>query len=79
MRETDHVMATGEIKRMVQGRGFGFIAAHGGREIFPHRSGIAGLTFGSPHEGLWVAFGVGKGEKGPHVVRVHLAEASQLN
>jgi cold shock protein len=72
------VMATGKIKRMVQERGFGFISADDGREIFFHRSGVEGTTFEALREGLRVAFDVEKGQKGPRAVHVHLSEAAQL-
>jgi CspA family cold shock protein len=72
-------MATGKIKRMVQERGFGFISADDGREIFFHRSGVEGTTFEALQEGQRVAFNVERGEKGPRAVHVHLAEAVQTS
>ncbi len=71
------IMATGKIKRMVQERGFGFISADDGREIFFHRSGVEGTTFEALKEGLRVAFEVEKGQKGPRAVHVHVAEPAR--
>jgi CspA family cold shock protein len=71
------IMATGKIKRMVQERGFGFISADDGREIFFHRSGIEGTTFEALREGQRVSFEVEKGQKGPRAVHVQLAEVAQ--
>src|SRR5688572_22057672 len=58
-------MATGKVKRLVQERGFGFISADDGREIFFHRSGVEGTTFEALQEGQRVSFEVEKGQKGP--------------
>jgi CspA family cold shock protein len=68
-------MATGKVKRIVQERGFGFIAADDGREIFFHRSGVEGTTFEMLREGQRVSFDVEKGQKGPRAVHVKAAEA----
>jgi cold shock protein len=73
------IMATGKIKRLVQERGFGFISADDGREIFFHRSGVEGTTFEMLREGQRVSFDVEKGQKGPRALHVHLAEAAQSN
>jgi CspA family cold shock protein len=70
-------MATGKVKRLVQERGFGFISADDGREIFFHRSGVEGTTFEALREGQRVAFDVEKGQKGPRAVHVQAADATQ--
>jgi CspA family cold shock protein len=69
-------VATGKVKRLVQERGFGFISADDGREIFFHRSGVEGTTFEALHEGQRVSFDVEKGQKGPRAVHVQVAEAA---
>jgi len=70
-------MTTGKVKRLVQERGFGFITADDGREIFFHRSGVEGTTFESLREGQRVSFDVEKGQKGPRAVHVQVAEAGK--
>jgi CspA family cold shock protein len=70
-------MATGKVKRLVQERGFGFIAADDGREIFFHRSGVEGTRFEVLREGQRVSFEVERGQKGPRAVRVQLAEKGE--
>lgn len=63
-------MAKGSIKRIVRDRGFGFIAAEDGREVFFHRSGLADLEFADLKEGQKVEFEVEKSDKGPKAVRM---------
>jgi CspA family cold shock protein len=55
-------MATGKVKRLIQERGFGFIVADDGREIFFHRSGVEGITFEGLQEGERVSFEVERGQ-----------------
>ena len=64
----------GLIKRLFRDRGFGFIKAEDGREIFFHRSGLRGVRFDSLSEGQLVEFEVGTGPKGPRAVDVRLKE-----
>ncbi len=50
-------MATGEIKRLERGRGFGFIRPVGASEdVFFHSSGLQGLIFDELNEGQTVEF-----------------------
>ena len=50
-------MARGVIKRLVGGRGFGFIQAEGGTEdLFFHSSSVEGIPFDSMSEGQAVEF-----------------------
>lgn len=70
-------MATGKVKRLVQERGFGFIAADDGREIFFHRSGVEGTTFEALREGQRVSFEVEQAQKGPRATHVRQAEAAK--
>jgi CspA family cold shock protein len=65
---------TGSVKRVVQERGFGFIAAEDGQEYFFHRSGLdASLNFESISVGDKVSFAVESGEKGPRARQVRAA------
>jgi cold shock protein len=60
----------GTIKKVVRDRGFGFINAQDGQEVFFHRSGFQGLDFDSVREGQHVQYEVERGEKGPRAVRI---------
>ena len=60
----------GKIKRIIWRRGFGFIVAEDGQEIFFHRSSLEGLDFEALEEGLSVEFDVEEGPKGPRAVKV---------
>jgi len=65
----------GTIKRVIRERGFGFISAEDGREIFFHRSALEGMDFDTLEEGNSVEFNVEKGPKGPRAVNVSMVEA----
>ena len=60
----------GTIKKFVRDRGFGFIQAYDGREIFFHHTSLQQLDFDTLMEGEKVEFDVERGEKGPRAVRV---------
>src|SRR5439155_25405534 len=60
----------GTIKKVVRDRGFGFIHANDGREIFFHRSSLQQLDFDSLKEGQNVDFDVERAEKGPRAINV---------
>ena len=60
----------GKIKKVIPDRGFGFISAENGEEVFFHRSGLEGLDFDSLTEGTDVEFNVEKGPKGNRAVNV---------
>ncbi len=55
----------GTIKRIVNGKGFGFIAAEDGSEYFFHQSACTRVPFDQLHEGQAVTFDKGQGPKGP--------------
>ncbi|NIS68688.1 MAG: cold shock domain-containing protein [Proteobacteria bacterium] len=65
----------GKVKRLIQDRGFGFIGAEDGREIFFHRSALDGTDFNTLKEGNSVEFEVEKGPKGPRAMNVRMIEA----
>ena len=67
-------MATGKIKRLIWNRGFGFISAEDGKEVFFHRSALQGANFDSLKEGDLVEFDVEKGDRGPRAVNVKTSE-----
>jgi len=60
----------GQIKRLIQERGFGFITAEDGTEIFFHRSALQDVNFDNLEEGNSVEFDLEKGPKGPRAVNV---------
>ncbi|HEV2124292.1 MAG TPA: cold shock domain-containing protein [Chloroflexota bacterium] len=66
-------MATGTIVRVVRDRGFGFIQAEDGKEIFFHATGVTGNTpFDYLNEGQRVSFDKeqdtrGRGERAVNV------------
>lgn len=58
----------GTVKFFNEGRGFGFIAAEDGKEVFVHQSELEeGVTL---HEGDTVTFDVEEGDRGPKAVNV---------
>ncbi len=60
----------GKIKRLIRERGFGFITAENGREIFFHRSALAGVNFDALEEDIDVEFELEKGPRGPRAINV---------
>ena len=62
-------MAEGTIKRLTD-RGFGFIDAGEGKEIFFHMSAVEGTSFDQLREGQKVEFVSGEGPKGPRAENV---------
>jgi len=67
-------MAKGTIRRLMD-RGYGFIKAEQGEDLFFHRNDIEGVEFNSLQEGQEVEFEKGQGRDGrPQAVKVKLAE-----
>jgi len=65
----------GTIKKVVHDRGFGFIHAQDGKEIFFHRSSLQQLDFDTLKEGESVEFEVERGDKGPRAINVRTSRA----
>ena len=65
----------GKIKRLIRGRGFGFISAEDGTEVFFHRSALEGMNFDTLEEGDSVEFDLEKGYRGPRAVNVRVIRA----
>ena len=65
----------GTVKRVIRERGFGFISAEDGREIFFHRSALEGVDFDALEEGNNVEFNEERGPKGPRAVNVRVIKA----
>jgi CspA family cold shock protein len=64
-------MSQGTIKKLVSGRGFGFIEGERG-ELFFHHSSVQGTPFEALHEGQKVEYTEGRGPKGPRAESVSL-------
>ena len=60
----------GEIKRLIRDRGFGFITAEDGKEVFFHRTALAEEDFDALEEGTHVEFDLERGPKGPRAMNV---------
>jgi CspA family cold shock protein len=69
-------MATGTVKRLVRERGFGFIQASDGVELFFHRSALQGEGYDTLTEGQAVEFDVERGDKGPRAANMKVTVAS---
>lgn len=60
----------GKIKRLIRERGFGFITAEDGKEVFFHRSALEGENFDALEEDASVEFDLEEGPKGPRATNV---------
>jgi CspA family cold shock protein len=60
----------GKVKRLIRDRGFGFITAEDGTEVFFHRSELVEADFDTMEEGADVEFDLESGAKGPRAVKV---------
>ena len=60
----------GRIKKMVRDRGFGFIRGEDGKEVFFHRSGMAGSDYDSVSEGDAVEYVIQEGPRGARAENV---------
>ena len=65
-------MEVGKIKKLVVDRGFGFITASDGKEVFFHRSECQSVAFESLNEGEEVTFDRESDAKGPRARNVRL-------
>lgn len=67
-------MLTGNIKKVVSERGFGFITGDDGNEYFFHRSSVDGtLDFDRLGGGEHVSFDLEQSDKGPRARGVRMA------
>lgn len=67
----------GKVKKLIQDRGFGFITAEDGTEVFFHRSELVEADFDTMEEGASVEFDLESGPKGPRAVKVKVEESSE--
>ena len=62
----------GKVKWFDPKKGYGFIIAEDGKEIFVHYSGIVKEGFKALNEGQLVTYEIGNGDKGEQAVNVQL-------
>lgn len=63
-------MAQGTVKWFNESKGYGFITADEGKDVFVHYSAILGDGFKTLAEGQKVSFEIVNGEKGPQAASV---------
>ncbi|MFV0561387.1 MAG: cold-shock protein [Enterococcus sp.] len=63
-------METGTVKWFNAEKGFGFITAENGNDVFVHFSAIQGDGFKTLEEGQTVTFDVEEGQRGPQATNV---------
>jgi len=63
-------MPQGTVKWFNDQKGYGFITADDGKDVFVHHSGIEASGFKSLHEGDRVSFEIEQGAKGPAAAKV---------
>lgn len=64
-------MPEGKVKKVLTEKGFGFIEGERG-DLFFHHSELQGTSIEQLREGQLVEYQVGRGQKGPCAVSVHL-------
>ena len=67
-------MHKGKIKKIIRDKGFGFISALDGREIFFHQSSLMDAQFDTLNEGRELEFEVEKSPKGPRAINIRLSK-----
>src|ERR1700746_3049553 len=70
MHNREVKMAQGTVKWFNGDKGYGFIAAEGGPDVFVHFSAITGGGYRSLEEGQKVEFDITQGQKGPQAENV---------
>jgi CspA family cold shock protein len=63
-------MSRGRVKWFHDAKGYGFIEAEGGRDVFVHFSAIAAEGYKTLEEGQEVEFELTEGDKGPRAANV---------
>jgi len=64
----------GKVKWFDSKKGYGFITAEDGKEVFVHFSGIVSNGFKSLAENQLVEFEIGEGNKGEQAINVTVVE-----
>ncbi len=70
MKKELKVMAQGTVKWFNESKGFGFITAEDGTDVFVHHTSIQGGGFKTLAEGDKVSFDIESGPKGPKAINV---------
>jgi len=65
-------MPTGKVKWFSEAKGYGFIAAEDGKDVFVHYSAIQGTGRRNLFEGQDVEFEITAGPKGPQASEVQI-------
>jgi CspA family cold shock protein len=68
-------MAKGKVKWFSNQKGYGFITAEGGKDVFVHYSAIKGDGYKTLQEGQDVEFEITQGPKGEQATNVTLIQA----
>ena len=63
----------GQIKRLIRDRGFGFVSAENGKEVFFHRSALGDVDIESLDEDTDVEYEVEQGPKGLRAANLRIA------
>ena len=69
-------MAQGTVKWFNESKGYGFITADEGKDVFVHYSAIQGDGFKTLAEGQKVSFEIVNGEKGPQACLLYTSDAA---
>ena len=69
-QEASFFMAQGTVKWFNESKGYGFITAEEGNDVFVHYSAIKGEGYKTLNEGQKVSFRIVEGEKGPQAADV---------
>ena len=74
LHKTNNLKLTmnGKVKWFDPKKGYGFIIAEDGKEIFVHYTGIVKEGFKALNEGQLVTYEIGEGDKGAQAVNVQL-------
>jgi CspA family cold shock protein len=64
----------GKIRSLIRYRGFGFISAENGEQVFFHRSALQGEDFDTLEEGTAVEFNLTRGPKGLRAANVRIVK-----
>ncbi len=67
-------MSKGTVKWFINQKGYGFITAEDGKDVFVHFSGLNMEGFKTLEEGASVEFDITDGAKGPQAVNVEVVK-----
>lgn len=67
----------GKVKWFDPKKGYGFIIAEDGKEVFVHYTGIVKEGFKALTEGQFVSYEIGEGDKGVQAVNVQILSKTE--